>query len=108
MHWTRKARLVLAFPRTKVGLARRRVSPFVPWTWWHDAPNLVWEHLMDETERRRLVVLNMKLKLRDSRDPLLAQKDAAAQRKRDTPEAQEATREVLRQHARSVEDADKG
>jgi hypothetical protein len=64
---------------------------------------------MDEIERRRLVALDMKLRLRDSRDPILAQKDAAAQRKRGTPAAQEATREVLRQHARSPEDdADKG
>ena len=44
---------------------------------------------MDETERLRLIVLDMKLRLRDSRDPILAQKDADARRKRDTPAAQE-------------------
>ena len=59
---------------------------------------------MDETERLRLIVLDMKLRLRDSRDPILAQKDADARRKRDTPDAQEATRELLRQHARSLKD----
>ena len=59
---------------------------------------------MDETERLRLIVLDMKLRLRDSRDPILAQKDADARRKRDTPAAQEATRELLRQHARSLRD----
>jgi hypothetical protein len=59
---------------------------------------------MDETERRRLIVLDMKLRLRDSRDPILAQKEADARRKRDTPAAQEATRELLRQHARSLKD----
>jgi hypothetical protein len=64
---------------------------------------------MDETERRRLVAFDMKLRLRDSRDPILARKDAAAQRERDAPVAKEAAREALRKHTWHAEDdADKG
>jgi hypothetical protein len=59
---------------------------------------------MNETTRRALIALDMKLRLRDSRDPILAQKDAAAQRKRETPAVPEAAREALRRLARSTDD----
>jgi hypothetical protein len=61
---------------------------------------------MNETERRKLITLDMKLRLRDSRDSILAQKDTALQRQQDAPEAQEAAREVLRKHGRSSDDHD--
>jgi hypothetical protein len=64
------------------------------------------EKPMNETERRKLITLDMKLRLRDSRDPILAQKDVALQHQRDAPAAREAAREVLRKHGRSSDDHD--
>ena len=62
---------------------------------------------MDETERRKLIALDLRLRLRDSRDPILAQKDAAAQRQRDAPAAREAAREALRQLVQQAAEDDK-
>jgi hypothetical protein len=59
---------------------------------------------MNETDRRKLAVLDMRMQVRDSRDPILAAKDAEAQRRRDAPAARESTRELLRQHGRQAED----
>ena len=51
----------------------------------------------DETERRKLAALDMRMRVRDSRDPILAAKDAEAQRRRNAPAARESTRELLRE-----------
>ena len=61
---------------------------------------------MNESERRKLITLDMKLRLRDSRDPILAQKDAAMQRQRNAPAAREAARELLRKHRQSPDGDD--
>jgi hypothetical protein len=58
----------------------------------------------DETERRKLTVLDMRMRVRDSRDPILAAKDAEAQRHRNAPAAREAARELLRQQGRPEDD----
>jgi hypothetical protein len=61
----------------------------------------------DETERRKLIALDMRLRLRDSRDPILAAKDAEARRQRNAPAAREAAREALRQLGRTEDDDDR-
>jgi hypothetical protein len=58
----------------------------------------------DENERRRLVALDMRLRARDSRDPILSAKDAALKRKREAPALREAALEALRQHGREADD----
>jgi hypothetical protein len=60
--------------------------------------------MTDETERRKLIALDMRLRLRDSRDPILAAKDAEARRQHDAPALREAAREALRQLGRAEGD----
>ena len=55
----------------------------------------------DDSERRKLAALDMRM--RDSRDPILAAKDAEAQRQRNAPAAREAAREVLRRLGQQAE-----
>ena len=64
--------------------------------------------MTDETERRRLIALDMRLRVRDSRDPILAAKDAAAKRRREAPAAREAARELLRELSRLAASEDDG
>ena len=58
----------------------------------------------DEPDRRELIALGMRMRVRDSRDPILAAKDVEAQRRRDAPAAREAARQLLRRQGRQTED----
>jgi hypothetical protein len=64
--------------------------------------------MTDETDRRKLIALDMRMRVRDSRDPILAAKDAAAQRRRDAPAARERARELLRELSRLAASEDDG